>query len=45
MAGFGVDLEHCDVEIREALFELLEQQSRGDRHASRIGKLKRKLGM
>lgn len=44
MAGFGVDLEHCDVEIREAVFELLEQRGRGDRHASRIAGLKQKLG-
>jgi hypothetical protein len=45
MAGFGVDLEHCDVEIREALFELVERRAKHDGHASRIAGLKKKLGM
>ena len=48
MAGFGIDLEHCDPEIREAFFEAVLRESQHlrrvgerDRHAARIATLKR----
>jgi hypothetical protein len=44
VAGFGIDLESCDPEIREAFFEALTRHGAGDRHAARMAKLRKAMG-
>ena len=51
MAGFGIDLEHCDPEIREAFFEAVLRESQQfrrvgeeQRHQGRLATLKRMMG-
>ena len=44
MAGFGIDLERCDPELREAVFLELREAGREERTAVRLARLKGRLG-
>lgn len=41
--GGGIDLERCDPEIREAVFDVLRKQDAEARHEARLAKLRGRL--
>jgi hypothetical protein len=43
-AGFGLDLERCDPEVFDALYELLEEQGREQQRAKLEQDLRAKMG-